>query len=152
MPSFHESFGRATAKAIGALEKKLGVTLPEDYKRFLRATNGGIPEPNVFTVPGRGDAMADCLYGIRDERAHADLEWEQERASELEPLPAGFLVIGHDPGGNRLMMATNGRQTGRVYFWDRIGLWVRAGGKNTFPVARSFAEFIESLHELAADE
>jgi hypothetical protein len=152
MPSFRQGFGRVTAKAIGALEQELCVRLPEDYKRFLKTTNGGIPEPNVFTVPDRGEAMGDYLYGIRDKRTNCDLEREQKQAAQHEPLPAGFVVIGHDPGSSLLLMVTTGRQAGRIYFWDRVGFWIREDGKKTFPVAGSFSEFIESLHELAADE
>lgn len=151
MVKFTNNSGPASAQRIAAFEKKFKLKLPADYKKFLRSTNGGVPEPNCFTVPGGGDALADFLYGIRHERVRGDLEHEQGQAAQWEPLPAGFIVIGHDPGGNRLLLATAGRDAGRVFFWDRVGFWRRKNGGNTFHVADSFTAFIDSLRELEPD-
>jgi hypothetical protein len=148
MPKFSQGFGPVSPQKIVALERRLGVKLPEDYKQFLCLTNGGIPEPDCFNVPDRGDALVDYLYGIREERTHGDLEWEQKQASLWDPLPAGFVAIGHDPGGSMLLLATLGEDAGQVFFWDRSGLWLREDGHNTFSVAASFTAFIESLREL----
>ena len=151
MPTFSGSYGPASAAAVNATEKRLGVKLPSDYKQFLRTINGGSPEPRKFLVPDRGAALADILYGVRSERTHADLEYEQKEATLWDPLPTGFLAIGHDPGGNTFLLATKGADAGRVFFWDRNGLWVRADGRNTFPVATSFTAFVASLHESPTD-
>jgi hypothetical protein len=145
MPTFSESFGPVPAATIDAVEKRLGVELPVDYKRFLQTINGGCPEPNSFTVPQRGDALVGILYGIRPERISCDLEYEQEQATLWDPLPAGYIAIGDDPGGSSLLLSTRGMDSGCVLFWDRNGLWVREDGHNTFPVAKSFSEFVESL-------
>jgi hypothetical protein len=151
MLKFSHSFGTVSAQKISALEKRLGVKFPADYKRFLRSTNGGCPEPNCFTVPDRGDALVGILYGIRNERDSCDLEYEQEQATLWDPLPKGLVAIGNDPGGCLLLLSTVGKNPGRVFFWDRKGFWVRKDGHNTFPVAASFAEFLDSLHDLPAE-
>jgi hypothetical protein len=151
MPTFSEGFGPVSAQKIAAFERRFGIKLPADYKQFLRTTNGGIPDPNCFNVPDRGEALADYLYGVREERTYCDLEWEQRQASHWDPLPPGFVAIGHDPGGSTLLLATLGEDAGRVFFWDRSGLWVREDGHNTFPLAASFTAFIESLRELPED-
>ncbi len=151
MPTFTRSFGPVSAQRIAAFERRLNIQLPADYKRFLRTTNGGIPKPNHFLVPDRGGALADFLYGLRTERMRGDLEFEQKQATLYDPLPPGFITIGHDPGGSSILLATLGDKAGRVFFWDRAGLWVRDDGHNTFPVATSFTEFLESLGELPAD-
>src|SRR5689334_22640357 len=106
MPTFTRSFGPVSAQTVAALERRCGIKLPADYKQLLRAINGGVPEPNGFTVPGCGDALAEFLYGIQAERTHGDLEWEQEQATLWDPLPPGFIVIGHDPGNNNLLLGT----------------------------------------------
>src|SRR5438270_212759 len=98
MPTFSRSFGPVPAAMVNGAEKRLGVNLPTDYNPFLGTTNGGCPEPSCFMVPDRGPALAAILYGIRDERIAADLEYEQEQAALGEPLPPGFVAIGHDPG------------------------------------------------------
>lgn len=147
MPTFTHSFGPVSAQAVADFERRIGVKLPAEYKQFLRVTNGGEPEPKVFTVPGCGDALAAILYGIQDERTYADLEWEQEQATLWEPFPLGVIAIGHDPGGNTLLLWTLGEQEGKVSFWDRNGLWRTPEGQNTFLVASSFTEFLQSLRE-----
>lgn len=151
MPTFHAGFKPASAKAISRVEKSLDVKLPTDYKTFLQTQNGGVPSPSCFTVPHRGDALCDYLYGIRSKRERCDLEYEQELASQWDPLPPGFIAIGHDPGGNTLLLATKGKESGSVFFWDRNGLWIRKDGHNTFPVAMSFTDFLQSLHEMPGD-
>ena len=147
MPTFSGGFGPISVAAVNAAEKRLGVKLPADYKQFLRITNGGCPRPDGFQVPERGPAMVCILYGIRAERTPADLEYEQEQVTLWEPLPAGFIAIGDDPGGCPLLMATCGDDAGRVFFWDRKGFWVRDDGRNTFLVAANFTAFVESLRE-----
>ncbi len=56
-----------------------------------------------------------------------------------------MLAIGHDPGGNTLLMQTEGQEEGQILYWDRGGLWTELDGTNTFPVARTFTEFMKSL-------
>ncbi len=60
----------ATASAIRDTEKKLGITLPDSYKQFLRRHDGGF-----FSIAGsKGDADWDkpsaewnsnCLFGLK---------------------------------------------------------------------------------------
>lgn len=145
---FRGSRRPATAKQVAAFEAVLSVKLPADYKKFLYTTNGGIPTPNCFNVPDRSDALCDILYGIHEKRGQSDLEWEQEQASQWDPLPLGFVAIGHDPGGSSLLLATSGKDAGKVYFWNRDGMWVREDGHNTFPVANSFTAFLAGLREM----
>jgi hypothetical protein len=148
MVTFTGSFGPVSAQQLAALEKTLSVKLPAAYKKFLRTTNGGMPNPDCFTVPDHGDALCGVLFGIRDERRAADLEWEQEQAKQWDPLPRGFVAIGRDPGGNLLLLSTSGEQAGVVFYWDRKGFWVRKRGANTFPIAKSFTAFVAGLHEM----
>ena len=148
MPQFSRKYLPASAEQIAAFERRFGVQLPAGYKKFLGTINGGTPVPNRFTVPGCGAALADFLYGIRVDRVPGDLEREQREASRLDPLPPGFLIIGHDPGGDGLLLSTSGEDAGWVYFWERSRrVWARAGGPNTFPVAKSFSRFLKSLRE-----
>jgi hypothetical protein len=151
MVTFTGSFEPASAEQIAAVEESLSVSFPAVYKKFLRTTNGGVPNPDCFTVPDKGDAICGILFGIRDDRGPADLEWEQEQANQWKRLPRGFIAIGRDPGGNLLLLATSGAQVGKVYYWDRKGFWVRKGSGNTFPVAKNFAGFVAALHEMPTE-
>lgn len=145
MPSFQNSFAPASPARLAAVENRLGVRFPADYRAFLTTVNGGQPTPDCFTVPGRGDVMLGMLYGIGPAPSPSDLEYEQELATLWDPLPSGWLAIGSDPGGNRVLLSTEGKDAGHVYFWDRVGFWVQDDGQNTFPVSPSFAAFLEML-------
>jgi hypothetical protein len=101
-----------------------------------------------FTVPERTRVMLGVLYGIRSERTPCDLEHEQENAARWHSLPIGYLAVGTDPGGNLLLLTTLGEHAGRVFFWDRVGFWVRADGRNLFPVADSFHQFLGVLWDI----
>jgi hypothetical protein len=136
-----------TEVALNAVEKRLNVALPPEYRTFLCTFNGGVPVPDKFMVPDRGAVMLGVLFGVGTERKALDLEYEQEQATMWDPLPPGHIAVGEDPGGSLLLLSTLGKDAGRVWFWDRVGFWVREDGQNTFPVAASFAEFVESLTE-----
>jgi len=130
--------------------------MPADYRQFLLTVNGGVPNPNCFsyTLPdGCGESLADFLYGVGTERKAGDIEYEQELASELDPLPDGFLAIGHDPGASTLLMATLRKHAGKVYFWDKA--WFSEDNKegtNTFPIAPSFTAFLQSLKPIEEED
>src|SRR5262245_39870491 len=106
MPTVSGGFGPVSAQKVAAVERRLGVPFPADYKRFLRTTNGGSPDPRHFTVPGRGGAFVHFLFGIREDRSRNDLEYQQ--AELLSPLPPGWVWIGRDLGSNLLVLATGG--------------------------------------------
>lgn len=145
MPEFTRSFEPVSAQKIAAVERRLGVKLPPDYKQFLRTVNGGIPSPSVFDVPGWDVVCLDFLYGIGPERDSCDLEYEQE---DLEgQVPPGLITVGLEPGGSCLLLRVSEPGIRRVFFFDRSGFWVGPGGQNIFPVADSFSAFLESLRE-----
>jgi hypothetical protein len=149
MRAFSPRFDPAPADALAAAESRLGVTFPDEYRAFLHTPNGLLPETGVcFTVPDRGDVLLGSLYGVGRERSAGDLEHEQAEATMWHLLPAGYIAVGDDPGGNLLLLATLGDDSGRVYFWDRVGLWVREDGRNLFPVANSFEQFLAGLWDM----
>ena len=148
MPTFSGGYGPVSAQKVAAVERRLRVKFPPDYKRFLRTINGGGPDPSWFLVPDRGGAFADWLFGIREDRSRNDLEYQQ--AELLSPLPPGYLWIGRDKGSNVLALTTLGEDAGRVLFIDRHGFYVREDGVNAFQVAASFAEFVGRLRDMPA--
>ncbi len=153
MPAtFSRGFGPIPAATVTAAEKRLGVELPPDYRRFLLTTNGGRPSPvgrpgpPGVAVPGCGDVVLDVLFGVHRKRRSLDLEREQARARESGPLPSGVLAIGRDAGGNPLVLDTNG---GGVVYLDRAGVF--PGTEPTghgHLVAESFTTFLHAIREL----
>lgn len=47
-----KEYAPITEEKISDFEQKIGFELPDDYKKFILKTNGGIPRPNefIFTV------------------------------------------------------------------------------------------------------
>jgi hypothetical protein len=131
---------------IDEYESRTGVSLPDDYRKFLLLYNGGIPAPQQAAIPkSKHSVLVDYLYGILPKRSRCDLEYEANRMSEH--LPTGFIVIGHDPGGNAYLLATKGKDRGHVYFWDKRGLPSKNESGNTFWLAESITSLLNSLYE-----
>ena len=124
--------------AVAAFEKKLGVRLPEDYRRFLLACNGGEPLDGEFAVEGWGSTVIHYFFGLNTGIEAYNLDW---RRSTLEHVfPDSVIPIASDPGGYHVALGVKRRAEGKVYFWDRgeqLEQLVR--------VAPSFDSFLSSL-------
>lgn len=104
---------RATEGQLLAFEKKLGKTLPADYRTFLGISGGGmIFEPPVayLDAPGR-----DLL--LRHMNSLAEVEKNFAKPSSY-PLPEGLLVIGNDAGGNSIMLCVTQDRYGQIFMLD----------------------------------
>lgn len=131
-----------TAAQIRGLERKLGASLPEDYKQFLRKTNGGRPPETALHVPvAEEEVLVDFLFGVG--RKPGILEWLSELRRDM---PSGFIPIGKDPGGNIYIMDLNLPNQGVIYYWDKSHSFSSSTSEgNTYPVARSFSRLLELL-------
>jgi cell wall assembly regulator SMI1 len=123
---------------VSKIERKLGTTLPHDYRQFLLEVGGVLfhstkVSPVEASEWGPVNAV-NCLYGS-----------EKEKGSLLETfglyqgeLPEGLIPIGEDPAGNLFCLGIGGQQLGKVYFWDQDRAHITL-------VANSFADFINRL-------
>ena len=136
----------ATEDDVRAYEVRAGSSLPTEYRDFLLHCNGGVPSPQQVDIPKTPHSvLIGYLYGILPNRSRGDLEYETDRMSEN--LPDGFIAIGHDPGGNSFLLATQGEGRGRVYFWDKRGLLsIKEGSGNTFWLADNISDLIQSVY------
>lgn len=148
MLQFRESFAPITTEDVDLLEARLRISLPEHYKRFLLQINGGWPKPNAFHIrAAQAWGTADFLYGIAGKDVSGDLESEQEEHRERGSVESGMLVIGHDPGGNLLILDTEGKRRGVVYYWDASYLYAASNEQegNTYIIAPTFQGFLDGL-------
>lgn len=127
---------------VAQLETILGRQLPADYRVFLLKHNGGTPSHRLFEIPGCGEALVRVFTGIG---TRVDIQkWLREAAGDL---PAGWIIIGFDPGGNVLLSD----HSGAVHYWDRaLHFPASSPERNTFEVAKSFSEFLGTLRDLPA--
>ncbi|MFI2228712.1 SMI1/KNR4 family protein [Nocardia testacea] len=149
--------------AIADLRRAAEGPLDPDYEAFLRE-HGGV----AFSALVEFDLPPGCPWGERgmltelfgrfdDGRGDALVEREGF-ASEIGP---GWLPVGRDPGGNLLVLRTEGE--GGVWLWDHerrptVGdmapsdFVVTALGERFHRVAASFADFVNGLHGRSWDD
>lgn len=145
---FDQAGPPATIEAIEACERRLGVSLPPDYRSFLQEQNGGDPEPNSFEgavavrwflsvgpVPIEGLEELEAIAYAYSPEGDADYE-----------LPSEFLPVGEDDFGNLICLNVGGDDSGAVYFWSHDTFV----DENPFTrLTDSFAAFFEALRPQA---
>jgi len=108
-------YGATSPDAIAEFEARRGMLLPAEYKVFLLDSNGGMPIPDVFEVPGWHGQASELLifYGI-----HEDPGYSLDSACESydERVPADLIPIATDSGGNNICLGWKGERNGKVYF------------------------------------
>jgi hypothetical protein len=100
---------------IATIEAALGHRLPEPYRGFLLAHNGGCPDPARFT-------LLDPLAGDKN-IGHVNELYELDELPRMMGLyrgriPDDLLPIGDDTAGNQILLRVRGPGVGRIYLWD----------------------------------
>lgn len=128
-------------------ERKVGVSLPDSYREYLLAFNGGKYEKDVITISeAEGETRVHHMYGLHDGPRYAQLRNARRIAGNL------FLAICDDSFGNQFLLRLTGADAGAVYFLDHEarpeeGLMALAPGFNEF-VARMKSDE-DSMREFA---
>jgi hypothetical protein len=135
-----ETYGVASNSDLEAFEKKLGVSLPQQYRDFLLTQNGGRPDLPEFKVPNWGDAVANTFYGVGVGGCD-DVEASLQSLDDVMPIDR-VIPIGDDPFGNQICLGIRGEYFGKIYFWvhdemdeDEV--------RPLFEVALSFEAFVK---------
>ncbi|WP_170229771.1 SMI1/KNR4 family protein [Polyangium fumosum] len=145
-------YGATSREEIAMFEARKNVRLPVEYKDFLLKSNGGMPTPDGFEIPGfHGQASTvNAFYGIHDGPKTKRLDWACE--VHRERIPADLIPIAYDAFGNEVCIGWKGKRRGKIYFWDHEdeldeqGLSRQDYG-NVYLVANSLGEFLDSLKE-----
>ncbi len=146
------SYGQISPEQIQAFEARTGIDLPDAYRKFLLASNGGEPTPDVFDVPdwhGQSTILAG-LYGIHD-GPHRNLEKVLKGSAGV--LPPQFLAIAEDAGGNLVCLGIQGKHRGHIYFWDHEDELDEDGKSkldmsNMYLLAKDLNSFLDKLMPL----
>lgn len=157
MPSvkFRASNGKATEQQIKRLEEEWRVTLPEDYRRFLRQTNGGSPDKGCFDCDAGKELWLDDLLPIEgDKPDEGSVSAVTRRCREF--VPQDCLVIGFVCRDDLVLLRVRGRRKGQVDLKRMEEADVSRKGPvdpeaAVYPVAKNFAKFVASLSK-ASDE
>ncbi len=100
---------------LEALEKKLDVSLPKQYRNFLLEQNGGRPDLPDFIVPNWGESVANTFYGVGIGGLY-DLDAVLYRLDDVIPIDR-VIPIADDPGGNQICLGIRSEYFGKIYFW-----------------------------------
>lgn len=139
---------KINAEEIAKAEKKLGVTLPDTYKKLILEQNGGYIVHNAFPTTHSNSWAEDHiqfnhLLGIAEDEGIMDSaylikEWE---------LPEGLVLINGDGHTWVAMDYRKTKENPSIHYFD-------VEMEEDFKLADSFDEFIEGLYtaEYTVDE
>ena len=140
-----------TERDIAAIEREFGVSLPGDYRAFLRKHNGGSPSPDAFPIfrdSADTHGILNRFLGISPGDYDDMLA---VRKVFQERVPPDLLPIACDPGGNLICLAVAGTNRRRIYFWDHeeeADEGEPPTYDNVYFVAESFTDLLNNLTEL----
>jgi hypothetical protein len=138
-----ESSNKATQEAFDEAERQLRVRLPESYKNFLLATNGGSPRDSVcFKLKDdktEDETILNIMYGLVPATHEPSI---LQMASHLPQFRKNnLLLIGDDDFNGKICLYLD---EGTVHYFE----WSPgpgAGRDEPFDLADSFEEFLDSL-------
>jgi hypothetical protein len=139
---FQHSGKSLTETEIQQFEQRHGLTLPEDYQKFLLQFNGGMPFPQACETASDFRIGVLQLYSLNDDFPY-DLDHACLSTDWEEAYDNGYLQVGHDPGGSGILMSTRGSDRGAIYFFEREEA-IRSP-QGSIRIADSFSQFIGSL-------
>lgn len=106
---FIEPSEPAPPSAVDRLERRIGRSLPDDYRSFLLRQDGGWMQMN--------DGAVKEILGVRDDASYNASLW---RALDTfnERVPNWLLPVARDEYGNLYALSLRQQDFGSVWFWD----------------------------------
>jgi hypothetical protein len=145
--------------AIAAYEEAIGARLPDGYRAFLTQCNAGVARnivcryearPILFygeSEPRTAREIDVChVFGFREEE-WLSLEHRNEMLRGQIPPSVIWIMDTFDACGTTCL-GVKGPYAGKVYFWDRDGIYPEGDDDNIREfdlVADTFADFIAKL-------
>ncbi len=122
-----KEFDPLTEEAVCSIERKLGTSLPEDYRTFLKTYGAcrfrGESDRNtwVYFEPlqpllKRRRPHFDAFYGSARDDSYG---LESGISLLVGRVPEELIPIGDNGDGSLLCLGIKGEFRGRVYFWSR---------------------------------
>jgi hypothetical protein len=138
---------RLRKRDLLAFEALIGVQLPDDYRVYLHAHNGGRPVPSDFKFLGRSSGSSlHHMYGLfRDHECDLRSAFECFR----DRIPSSLIPIADDPFGNQICLGIQGTHYGKIFFWDHERESRRPSFRNIRRLADSFGTFVGALYQWA---
>lgn len=137
---------------IVAFEQRIGHSLPDDYRLFLLAVNGGQPDiGNTLS----DSCLVNTLFSLNDPEGASNLEMRWQHARRLPDFPSPDLLFIGSAEGSSILLSIAGEHRGEVWLQlhderpsgsnPRVDPFRR---RDMQKIADSFAAFMASLGPL----
>jgi SMI1 / KNR4 family (SUKH-1) len=134
-------WGPLNEQTVADFEGRNAIELPADYRDFLLAHHGGVPDPNFFwVVPDDWGSGIESFYGFGPAGYRLQEYLDGRESTGVAP---DLLVIGDDGCCSRLAIGITKKRRGRVYYIDHE-FAPGEPGQELF-LAASFSEFLKAL-------
>lgn len=144
---FEETKNPTTESEIASLEKRLNITLPNQYRDHILKYNGGYPSKECFDTQGGGRSKIHYFYAIYNGKySNFENTYTKFKIKQNRLLPHIF-PIAHDEGGNQICISIGENDYGYVYFWDHEEEDDEPSYENMYLIANSLNEFLDNLFE-----
>jgi hypothetical protein len=137
-------YGTLDTKGLADFENHNQITIPNDYKVFLKKTNGGAPIYDVEMheldekVPQVG-----WFYGFHEGPSFTSIYYALEMYTGR--LPSWYFPIAEDHSGNLFLMSLYEENYGLITFWNHEGENLEGNAEQHFDnmhiIADNFSKF-----------
>ena len=119
-----ERFPLPSEEEVAALEARINVRFPPDYRQFLLEYNGGWFKEHELSLPEDvpGDRI-DCLYGIGADHETAELGRRSDMLLFDDNDPPQIVIIGCTPIGQLIVLGVHPENYGQIFwktYWSRV--------------------------------
>ena len=144
----------APESELAAFEAKVGCRLPDDYRSFLVASNGGYVGGRLWFmgVTPNGASAEAGVHHVGGLRTESYFSLTQRLECYRDRIPCELLWIMDDPFGNAVCIGLTGNYRGRIYFWDHerepdSEEWDGSAdsAENLTPLTNTFTDFVTGL-------
>ena len=152
-PQMYDTEAPISDADLDALEERLRITLPAEYRAWLLKYNGGRPVPGTFQYKHETGPYTDgriaWFFAVYDGQfENFERKFQAFKRPQRSPvrLPDDLVPIARDGFGNLICMAFDGPNKGKIYFRDHEEEGPHPSYDNCHLIADSFQEFIDRLH------
>ena len=139
---------------LARFEATLPGPLPTDYRAFLVAQNGGIPETNWFPPEVDGGGFGVVAF-LSLGAVETYLSLASTRQTFTGRIPGNLLSVAYDDGDAQICLSLTGDDQGSVWIYEP-GLEVDPGElphpQMLVRLSQSFTDFSEALEPVPAPE
>jgi hypothetical protein len=144
------SYVKDPSEDIARWERTTGLSLPDAYRRFMLAFNGGRIYPRLFryTVPLEFYPSTEPVTYVNPFYSWADAERYWRGDVYDRGTPPDMLFIGCNPGGLEILLSLRPADFGQIFCWlHSTNIWGTDGNDRLWLQAVSFEAFLDSLYD-----